>query len=397
MSNELKGVDLYAGYAGNLDAVFQNVPYTRAEALKGLNLNTLRLMGPWLKGAVDALGIDVSTNPNWDINLDKLLAHTSERGFKVMFYTLGHTNSDGSHGELGIVDPGFGVTPIPIETAKKYIDQLENSPNLHHNFITDPRIALWSIGNECPIGTIPTYWSNDVTLNSNYYWMIELSQYIRKKGGKTSFPHPWLKVATGGSCWRVDAVINHIDAYVDYLDWHAYATWELNHDYCLKKPVCDTTGDTGGSQIGKIISYGEYNWTAWEDYVVSLLERFVAYKGSHSLDQILISEFGIHHGYANSYDAVTCYIPWAFSDQDCINYFTHYFNALKRVATKHPPGLRNLIIHCGIGDGWRERYPDTFRFSLVFCTGEKRADYNVVAANFAEVTEKGYLRVHAKT
>lgn len=358
---------------------------TWAPALRGLGVNTLRIMGGW--GTYDMYGIRVDADADWDINFDNLLTTANNFGFKIMFWTLGHVNQDATRGELGINDCLAERTIASgrvdsIATAKSYIDALEYSPNLHHNFITDPRIAMWSVSNECLIGTVPSATTPTVTLNAQGSWTVELSQYIRGKGGKTSIPNPTVTIlSTGVRSFDPKLVASAIAPYVDYLDWHPYLLYNLARSpYCTVSaqvvPSADENAGNCNGSWGTVTNYGTYNWTSWEQFVRSTLQSYIALTPTRVSD-IFLSEFGMVHGYSHSScDANTMAKNWAYSNQDCINYFTHYFNALNGL------GIQHLGIHEGVSDGYRA---DTskFRWSLNLDTGEKRADYSTVATRFS--------------
>ena len=127
--------------------------------------------------------------------------------------------------DFGIPDGRGGVGIISIDTAKSYIDKLAGNNALGHNFITDPRIIAWSIGNEVTVGT--KYSNGAVTTNSEYWYLIQLHDYIRSKGGKTIANSPILDAtAYNGNNWWLDTIdtVPLFEGHADYFEIHSYLT-----------------------------------------------------------------------------------------------------------------------------------------------------------------------------
>ena len=242
-------------------------------------------------------------------------------GLKCYFYSLG----DPWGGEFGINDPTcLTTTPMDINLAKSYIDKLAGNNQLGHNFITDPRIAVWSVSNEVDFG-------NPAAPNSNYYWTIQMCDYIRSKGGAVTVPYPRIN---GGWDQYFDKVEPMLQGHVDYLETHVYGVWQLANQYSL-----------GNNQ---------YNWAGWETYVRNALSNIVTYRGSFDINHLIIGEFGIWRGSGTTM-GLTNYI---FTDQNRVDYYTHCFNAI------HQVGLKNICFHYAIEEN--AQYFDGYcRFGMI--------------------------------
>jgi hypothetical protein len=273
--------------------------------LKGtLGVNTLRL---YCGGNGDVWHINMVNNPStWAVNLESLLETVDNAGFKCYFFSLG----DPWGGELGINDPTYlTTTPMALNLAKTYIDKLAGNNSLKHNFIADPRIVMWSVGDEVDFG-------NPASPNSNYYWVIDMCDYIRSYGGKTTVPYARLN---GG--WD-DSYLAQTEpmlvGHVDYLETHLYGIWQLATEFSL-----------GNNQ---------YNWAGWKSWLEGALQKTMTSRGSFSVDQLLLGEFGLWRG-SGTDDGLTAY---SFTDQNRIDYYTNYFAALREV------GLKNACFHDSI-------------------------------------------------
>ena len=273
-----------------------------------LGCNTLRFM---CGGEGDVWRINMVQNPNtWAANLESLLQAVDNAGLKCYFYTLG----DVWGGELGIIDTGS--TFMDITLAKTYIDKLAGNNSLNHNFITDPRIAMWSVANEAMIGTVSS--SGVVTTNSNYQWIIQMCDYIGSKGGKVVVPSP--RVTVNGDDWNSDFKYTEplLRGHVDYLEAHRYGIWDLA-TYCSL-----------GNQ--------QYNWTEWKNIMQEQLQAMSDYRGDFSMQKIILGEFGIWRGTGSDQGLTN----WTFTDQNRVDYYTNMFQAINNV------GLENVCFHYSI-------------------------------------------------
>ena len=100
-----------------------------------------------------------------------------------------------------------------MSQCKTLINELAGQNSLHHNFITDPRIYAWSVGNEIDVGNPTTY-----------SWCIQILDYIRADGGKAYISTPIN--STVSSDWMTSIDLNYIDpaisGHVDYLSFNYY-------------------------------------------------------------------------------------------------------------------------------------------------------------------------------
>lgn len=320
-----------------------------ASILKGtLGVNTLRLFSG---GAGDVWHINMIKNPTtWAVNLESLLSTVNAAGFKCYFYSLG----DAWGGELGINDQAANIpATMDITTAKSYIDKLAGYNSLNHNFIADSRIAMWSVANEVDFG-------NPASPNSNYYWTIGVCDYIRSYGGKTTVPSA--RVGEWGTI-PIPQTEPMLRGHVDYLEMHYYGIWQLANWFSL-----------GNNQ---------YNWAGWKSWLKGGLQTIMNSRGSFSVDQVIMGEFGMWRG-SGSGIGLTAY---SFTDQNRIGYYTNYFAALREV------GFKNACFHVSIEDNSHYGENDFCRYGMItpvpdgiHFTGPAGQPYpgvEVITANFS--------------
>jgi hypothetical protein len=260
--------------------------------------------------------VNNAANDAWADHLESLLATIDSMGLKCYFYTLGCPWG----GELGIKDPIYGQTPMEINLAKTYIDKLAGDNKLNHNFITDPRILVWSVGNEATIATAAS--TTSITLNSNGNWIIQMCDYIRSKGGKTVVPSPYVdtRAIDGNSInkdfrWSEPLLRGH----VDYLEAHIYGVWELVNHHSL------------GNQ--------QYDWSGWKTEMQGILQNsMINTRGTFSIDQLILGEWGMWRGTGSDAGLNN----WYFSDANRRDFYTYYFQAIESV------GLRNTCFHYSV-------------------------------------------------
>jgi hypothetical protein len=284
-----------------------------------LELNTLRLQ---CGGEGDVWGINMINNPNtWATNLESLLNEVGNASLRCYFYSLG----DPWGGELGINDQATNISAtISITQAESYIDKLAGNNSLNHNFITDPRIALWSVSNEVDFG-------NPAAPNSNYYWTIQMCDYIRSKGGAVTVPYPRIN---GGWDQYFQQVEPMLQGHVDYLETHVYGIYQLGTQYSL-----------GNNQ---------YDWAGWDTYLKGALSNIVTYRGTFDMNHIIIGEFGIWRGTGTD-AGLTLY---NFTDQNRVDYYTNYFNAINQL------GFKNVCFHYSIEEN-AQYYSGYCRYGMV--------------------------------
>lgn len=274
----------------------QNYNPSAWQILRDLGINVIRI----IDGAEgDIWRINIKNYPNeWAPNLNTFLNLADSNGIKVYFYELGTPWNT----LFGIRGPSTG-SPLPINEAKAMIDQLAGNNSLHHNFITDPRIWIWSVDNEPDI-------SNSVNLN----WEIQISDYIRGKGGATVLAGPRGQGGWGaGEDFHVTEPL--LRDHFDYLEMHKYGIWELRNWFT---------------------NNGTINWTGWYTWLRDiLLNNMVGGRGSFPVGNLILGEFGIWRGIGSDSGLVDA----LFTDEDRQNYYTYYFKALGDV------GLQNVNFH----------------------------------------------------
>ncbi len=281
-----------------------------------LGLNTLRFQ---MGGEGDVWHINMKQYPTtWAANLESLLNEVGNASLRCYFYSLG----DPWGGELGINDQAANISStIGIASAESLIDELAGNNSLNHDFITDPRIALWSVGNEANFGS-------SSSPNSNYYWVIQMCDYIRSKGGVVDVPSP---IVDGQYCTGESLLAGH----VDYLEMHQYGIWQLSIQFSL-----------GNSQ---------YNWTEWESWLQSDLATSIADIGSFDLNHVILGEFGIWRG-SGSDMGLTNY---TFADQNRVDYYASYFQAVNAV------GFKNICFHYSIEENSQYGNPEFCRYGMI--------------------------------
>jgi hypothetical protein len=319
-----------------------------ASSLKGIGINTLRITNG---GSGDVWGINMVYNPTtWAANLESLLSTISAAGFKCYFWSLG----DKWGGNFGINDQAVDIpSAININTAKSYIDKLAGSNPLAHNFIADPRIAIWSVANEVNFG-------NPASPNGNYYWVVQICDYIRSKGGKVVVPYPRLNSGWEEYIAETEPLLR---GHVDYLETHDYGTWYLANYYSL-----------GNSQ---------YNWDGWKAFMKNRLLASSNGRGSFDMDHVILGEFGMWRG-SGTDAGLTAY---TFTDQNRVDYYTHYFEALREV------GFKNACFHYSIEENSHYDISQYCRYGMITPTpdgihftgpaGQPYPGAEVIKANFS--------------
>jgi hypothetical protein len=273
-----------------------------ASLLHGMGVNTLRIMD----GGEGRFGYNIALDANWAQNLEKVLTTIDAAGFKCYWQSMGTPWNT----EFGIPDGRGGVGTISIDTAKLYIDKLAGNNASGHNFIADPRIVAWSIGNEVTVGTKAS--NGVVTTNSDYLYLIQLHDYIRSKGGKTIADCPIIDDApVGGWGWDEEFVdvIHLFEGHADYFETHNYFT---------------------GWLVDQCYSGGTYNWAHFKTLIQSWYTTQLPSKGSFDMNHIIVGEFGMWLGTHSGEGANN----WLFTEQNQADYYTAYYQALGAVGIK---------------------------------------------------------------
>ena len=292
-----------------------------AADLHSLGVNTLRLQ---VGGEGDVWGTNMQNNANWAQNLDNLLSTVNAAGFKCFYYSLGTPWGGCYFGN----DQASDISSImSVATAKTYIDKLAGANSLNHNFITDPRIAVWSIGNEVNIGS-------SSSPNNNYYWIIQIADYIRSKGGVVSIAAPIID----NNFRSFTAQATLFKGHTDYFEIHSYEEYDLVTYY-----------KTGTNQ---------YNWAGWKTWLKTYVHQpamNAAINAGFSASMVFIGEFGMWRGTYSDLGLSN----YAFTDQNRIDYYTNYFAALKEV------GIQNACFHTSFRD--RNQIPWGDTFGMIAC------------------------------
>ena len=221
--------------------------------LQGLGVNTLRIED----GGEGRLGYNINLDPNWAQNLMKVLDtinpdRTATTGYKIYWQCLGAPwESEFGINDIyrspndGANDGSGGVGLMSINKVKSMIDKLAGNNALGHNFITDPRIIAWAVGNECFIGTSNGY--GGVNTNIVYSWLIQIQDYIRSKGAQVIADAPYV------DNWDMNFALTAplFYGHVNYMETHEYRVQELASTY----------------------NYGnlQFNWEGWKTYLQKVL------------------------------------------------------------------------------------------------------------------------------
>jgi len=255
--------------------------------VEDLNLNLLRIFGG-VEG--DVYGLYPPRNPDtWAQVLDDFLTQADAHGCKVVFFEMG-----------GGWQTLFGLEPniTPLSECFDFIDQLAGDNNLGHNFLTDPRILGWSVANEV-----------DLTDPSMYNWCIQVADYIRSKGGKA-----WLASPRGAGGWFYGEDFHVTEpilrGHADYLERHYYA-----HQLVKDNP---------SDPYSAVYSF----------YRQVLQTHMIDGRGSFSMDQLILGEFGIWRGTATGEGVTNTYSDWERRE-----YYRAVFDAARDV------GIKNIIFH----------------------------------------------------
>jgi len=275
--------------------------------VEDLGINALRL---FTGGEGDIAHLNMKRYPNeWAENLNNFLSEADAHGVKVYFYELGT--------EWNTL---LGIRPedTTIEEAKSMIDKLTGDNNLGHDFINDDRILVWSVDNEPSISENPSREEDYKRLE----WILEISDYIRSKGGKTVVASPRLDDNWGrGQDFHVTEPI--FRGHVDYLERHSYKSVEF-YQTCV---------DTGNS-----FSFEDCYNKIYASYKKLLQEEMIDDRGSFSIDQLIFGEFGVWIGESGTKANQGC-INCFFEDEHRRAYYKAVLDAARDV------GIKNICFH----------------------------------------------------
>lgn len=268
--------------------------------LQDLGINLIRV-GGGTEG--DVAHFNAMEHPDdWAQNIESFLALAQAHNILVTFVTMGTV-----WGTLfGVVcpEPYDGLNGTSIAESKAIIDKLAGDNTLHHNFIADPRIFAWSVANEVDL-------NNPVTLN----WCLSILDYVRSKGGKAFISSPYNSSLS--SDWTASMDLHYIErilgGHADFLEIHCY------HD-----SIAATA-----QELGKSVYTVVYN-----DMHYYLSNYFVSGRGNTPLENLILGEFGIWHGYG-VYGSVTA----NFTDESVSDYYRAVYDCAIDL------GIRYVINH----------------------------------------------------
>ncbi len=325
-----------------------------ANLLQGLGINTLRIED----GGEGRLGYNINLDANWAQNLMKVLDtinpdRTGTTGYKIYWQRLGdpylanfgindyhRTPYDGANDGSG----GSGL--MSIYTVRSMIDKLAGNNALGHNFITDPRIIAWSVGNENLVGTSNGY--GGVNTNNVYSWLIQIMDYIRSKGGRVIADAPYV------DDWNSNLALTAplFNGHADYMEIHHYGVYELSRNYYY-----------GNNQ---------FNWAGWKSYMQGYLSSQVNAANNVGFDSnhVFLGEFGIFPAYNPDWNTG---IYW--TQQTQADYYTNYFQVLDAVSS-----IKWTSPFCAFMSG-------AYYYGFIAApSGTTYPAYNVIAANYAGST-----------
>jgi hypothetical protein len=265
------------------------------QIVEDLGLNEIRVLcGQY----GDTWQINPSVYPNtWAQNLENFLTLADSHHVKVVFWAMGTIWGT----DFGILGPSWGDSMTPIPTAKAIVDQLTGNNYLGHNFITDPRIAYWDVDNE-----------PDLTDPTDLDWVIQMCDYIRSKGGKTTVASPrmnndWIRGLD------FSTFVPLLGDHVDFLEFHYYGIWELGAYHTVN---------------------GVPNWDSWEAYYKTQVQQIISGRGSFGMDEIILGEFGLWRGAGSDAGTSTTY-----TDADRAEYYTRTLRVFNQL------GIKNWCFH----------------------------------------------------
>jgi len=266
--------------------------------LRDLGINAIRV-GGGTEG--DVAHFNVKKNPDeWAQNLQNFLALAQDNGVVVTFVTMG-TIWDTLFGIVS-PEPYKGINGTSVAESKSIIDKLAGDNKLQHNFIADPRIFAWSVANEVDL-------NNSITLN----WSISILDYVRSKGGKALISSPY--DSSLSSDWLASMDLHRIEPvlrdHVDFFEIHYY------HVSVAAK----------AQQEGKSV-YSE----VYRDAYDSLSNYFLNGRGNMPIENLILGEFGIWHGYGEWES-----INFNFTDQSVSEYYQAVYQSAIDL------GIRNIF------------------------------------------------------
>jgi len=299
---QIRGADL------GLDMFFSGNPAYQPNAwqmLADLNINHIRC-GPGWYG--DVAGININSRSNWAQNLDNFLTHAASHGITLSFIAMGYNSAIGqiTYGSMSLSDAEILIDKLAGDTSTSTSGGRTFYGNtLGHNFLTDPRVYVWTTSNE-----------QDLSSQAARDWNLGLCDYIRNKGGRAEIAYA--RVA-GDWDYHTTETGNLLYGHVDQVNYHEYG--EYAYAQYFQKSLTRTWNG---------MTY--YQW--WVNQFQDMLStpHFAA-------DQIVLGEYGcwIGTGSNEGLSGVT------FTNQDRLNIYNTVFAAAEAT------GFKNLIFHYVVG------------------------------------------------
>ena len=209
-------------------------------------------------------------------------------------------------------DPVNGIGGTPISEVQMLVGELAGNNSLHHDFLTDPRVFAWCIGNEIDIGQ-----------PSVYSWSIATLNILNANGAVTMIGSPINSTLSPSGDWMAESNLNSIypalSGHVSIINFHYY-----NALYAAMNAQ----------------NAGQSVYTAAYNAMVSDLQTYLLSGiGNTSLTQVMIGEEGIPNGYC-----VMMGDTFNFTSQSTQQYCQAMYDSAKAV------GIKNVFFFDGFQD-----------------------------------------------
>jgi hypothetical protein len=247
----------------------------------------------------DVAHFNMVTHPSeWAQNLNQFLGQAKSYGLQVIFKTMG--SSAGTLFGIYAPQPSLGISGTPIATAQMLIGELAGNNSLGHNFIADPRIIAWSIGNEIDL-------NSPQTLN----WLLKVADFVHAAGGKVFVDDPYDSVITAGwtPSMNTNTIAPLLAGHVDYLSIHIYLS----------------SVAAQAQQSGTSVYTAVYN-----AFKLQLASYLISGKGAIPMQNLMLSEFGIWVG-PGTYGGVTV----SFTNKSVSDYYHAVYQCCQDLGIKN--------------------------------------------------------------
>jgi hypothetical protein len=212
-----------------------------------LGINAILLV----HGTEGGTPFSISANQNWAQNFDNFLATCSSHGVKVVIQRLGTPSYP---------DLEFGINyDMDINVAKSMVDKLAGNNALNHNFLTDPRIAFWTIANE------PTLSDTNPAI---FNWLCTMGDYFLSKGANVACVGGYFADSGNNAYW-----IQRFAGHQNFINTHHY-----------NMGIVQTAQNNGQSV-----------YTATYNIFNEQLTSELAVRGNIPLSNIILGEAGVGH------------------------------------------------------------------------------------------------------